>query len=162
MTASKANGSAETAQSNVDTVLLITDGACLGNPGPGGWAALLRYKDREKLIVGGEKNTTNNRMELTAVCEGLKALSRGCAVKIRIDSQYVMKGFVDGWLVNWQKRGWRTADGKPVKNKELWQELLTHTARHTISWEWVRGHAGDPDNERVDQAAREAATALKS
>ena len=141
-------------------VELITDGACLGNPGPGGWAALLRYGDNEKLISGSEQETTNNRMELTAAIQGLKALKRPCQVKMRVDSQYVMKAFTEGWLKGWIKKGWINSQKEPVKNKDLWIELVEETERHQIEWEWVKGHAGDGDNERVDQAASAAAKSI--
>jgi ribonuclease HI len=138
-------------------VTLTTDGACLGNPGPGGWAALLRFGKHEKLISGGERDSTNNRMEITAVIEGLSALTERCEVQIVTDSQYVLKAFEEGWFANWQKNGWRTADRKPVKNKELWEALAEGLEKHKVSWKWVKGHAGHEDNERVDQAARQAA-----
>ena len=130
----------------------FTDGACLGNPGPGGWAALLRAKGVERLFSGGEPDTTNNRMELMAVIQGLTALKRSCTVTIHTDSQYVMKGMTE-WLANWKRRGWVTADKKPVKNAELWRALDEQVSRHRVSWRWVRGHAGDPGNERADQLA---------
>lgn len=135
-------------------IQLITDGACLGNPGPGGWAALLRFRDDEKMFSGGEASTTNNRMELQAVIEGLGKLSEVCRVHITTDSRYVMDGFEKGWLKNWKKKGWRTAKGDPVKNKELWQALDELVAQHEVTWKWVKGHSGDPDNERVDDEAR--------
>lgn len=141
-----------------DAVELFTDGACLGNPGPGGWAVLLRYKGSEKELAGGEPATTNNRMELKAVIEGLKALNRPCKVIVATDSQYVQKGMSE-WLAGWKRKNWRTADKKPVKNADLWQELDALTAGHDIVWTWVRGHDGHPENERVDQLAR--AEALK-
>lgn len=139
------------------SVTLTTDGACLGNPGPGGWAALLRYGSHEKLITGSEPESTNNRMELLAVIRGLGLLNQPCRVKIVTDSQYVMNAFAKGWLEGWQANGWRTADKKPVKNQDLWEELVAATLRHEITWEWVRGHNGHPDNEAVDTAARRAA-----
>ena len=138
-------------------VTLVTDGACLGNPGPGGWAALLRYGKHEKLLSGGEPESTNNRMELSAVIFGLKILNEPCDVKVVTDSQYVMNAFTKGWLVSWRKNGWRTADKKPVKNQDLWEDLDYETERHKVAWEWVKGHSGHPDNERVDEAARIAA-----
>ena len=141
-------------------VELFTDGACLGNPGPGGWAALLRTRGHEKLISGGERDTTNNRMELMAAISGLAALKRGCEVRLVTDSEYVMRGITE-WLAGWQRRGWRTAAGKPVKNQDLWEALAAECARHTIQWEWVRGHSGHPENERVDEAARIQAEALR-
>jgi ribonuclease HI len=137
-------------------VELFTDGACRGNPGPGGWAALLRYGGHEKALSGGERLTTNNRMELTAAIEGLEALKRPCRVRLCTDSQYVMKGITE-WLARWKRRGWKTADGNAVKNVDLWRRLDEAQARHRVDWEWVRGHSGHPENERVDSLAREAA-----
>ena len=137
-----------------DVVEIWTDGACKGNPGLGGWGALLRHGGREKAICGGEANTTNNRMELMAVIEALKALKRPCQVRVHTDSQYVQKG-MNEWLPGWKARGWRTADKKPVKNADLWQELEQQAAKHELTWLWVRGHAGDPGNVRADQLANE-------
>jgi ribonuclease HI len=134
-------------------VELFTDGACSGNPGPGGWGAILRFKGSEKELSGGEADTTNNRMEMTAVIEGLSALKRPCDVKVFSDSQYVIKGMTE-WLVQWKARGWKTADKKPVKNEDLWKRLDELCAKHQVSWEWVKGHAGHPENERVDALAR--------
>ncbi|WP_394061662.1 ribonuclease HI [Alcaligenes sp. WGS1538] len=131
-----------------------TDGACKGNPGPGGWGALLRHGGHEKAICGGEAETTNNRMELMAVIQALRLLKRPCQVRVHTDSQYVQKGMKE-WLPGWKARGWRTADKKPVKNADLWQELEGLAAQHELSWLWVRGHAGDPGNERADQLANE-------
>jgi len=142
-------------------VILVTDGACLGNPGPGGWAALLRFGQHEKLLTGGESETTNNRMELSAVIEGLKPLNQACNVRVVTDSQYVMNAFTKGWLESWKRNGWKTADKKPVKNQDLWEELDAALSRHAVTWEWVKGHAGHPDNERVDEAARQAAAAAR-
>ncbi len=138
-------------------VVLTTDGACLGNPGPGGWGALLRFGDHEKMLSGGETESTNNRMELSAVIHGLRALKQPCDVKIVTDSKYVMNAFVEGWFKNWERNGWMTAAKKPVKNQDLWQELAAEIHKHHIEWKWVKGHAGHEDNERVDVAAREAA-----
>ncbi len=138
-------------------VQLFIDGSCLGNPGPGGWAALLRYRGKEKLLTGGEPYTTNNRMELTALLMGLKALKEPCEVEVYTDSEYLKKAFTEGWLARWQAKGWKTAEGSPVKNQDLWQALLKAMAPHTLSWHWVKGHDGHPENERVDQAARKAA-----
>ncbi len=138
------------AEHNVE---LFTDGACLGNPGPGGWAALLRYNGTEKEITGGESETTNNRMEMVAVIEGLKSLKHPCRVTVTTDSQYVQKGITE-WIHNWKARGWRTASKKPVKNADLWQALDEIQARHDITWKWVRGHDGHAENERVDTLAR--------
>ncbi len=135
-------------------VVLITDGACLGNPGPGGWAALLRFGAHEKVVSGNEAHTTNNRMELQAVISGLNALTEPCSVKVVVDSKYVMDAFQKSWIVNWKANGWKTADRKPVKNQELWEDLDAALQKHRIVWEWVKGHNGHPDNERVDQEAR--------
>ena len=140
---------------------LFTDGACKGNPGPGGWGVLIRAGTREKELAGGEKHTTNNRMELTAAIRGLEALTRPCHVTLVTDSVYVKDG-ITRWIHGWQRNGWRTADKKPVKNAELWQELLEATARHRIDWVWVKGHAGDDDNERADKLASDAALIAQS
>ncbi|MBL8298134.1 MAG: ribonuclease HI [Rhodanobacteraceae bacterium] len=142
--------------SESSVVQVFTDGACLGNPGPGGWAALLRYGAAEKVISGAEAETTNNRMELMGAIAALEALTRSCAVRITTDSQYVKQG-MQQWLARWQANGWRTADNKPVKNQDLWQRLAVAVARHRVEWFWTRGHSGHPDNERVDRAARLAA-----
>ncbi len=142
----------------MDQVELFTDGACSGNPGPGGWGAILRAKGTEKELSGGEKDTTNNRMEMMAVIAGLEALQRSCEVKVTTDSQYVMKGMQE-WLPAWKKRNWKTASKQPVKNVDLWQRLEKAATLHQLKWEWVRGHQGHPENERADQlavAAREA------
>ena len=139
-----------------DAVELFTDGACLGNPGPGGWAALLRWGGVEKMLAGGEAVTTNNRMELMAAIAGLEALKRPCSVQLTTDSRYVQQG-IEQWLAKWRANGWRTADKQPVKNQELWERLAEACARHRIRWAWVRGHSGHPENERVDRAAREQA-----
>ncbi len=144
-----------TTNSSNSGVELFTDGACSGNPGPGGWGALLRYKGTEKELSGGEAETTNNRMEMTAVIEGLRALKRPCALTIYTDSKYVLQGVTE-WLVGWKARGWKTADKKPVKNQDLWEALDHEVNRHAITWEWVKGHAGHPENERVDELARNA------
>lgn len=138
-----------------ERVLLFTDGACSGNPGPGGWAALLRYRTQERELSGGEPATTNNRMEMLAVICGLEALKRPMPVRIYTDSQYVMKGVTE-WLAGWKRRGWKTADRQPVKNVDLWQRLETALSRHQVEWQWVRGHDGHPENERVDALARAA------
>jgi len=137
-------------------VMIHTDGACLGNPGPGGWAALLRYGARERELVGGEALTTNNRMELMAAIVALETLTEGCEVVLHTDSQYVRKGITE-WMPNWLRRKWRTAAGDPVKNQDLWERLHAATTRHRIDWRWVKGHSGDPDNERVDLLARDEA-----
>jgi ribonuclease HI len=137
-----------------DIVQLFTDGACSGNPGPGGWGAILRCKGVEKELKGGENPTTNNRMEMMAVLEGLNALSRSCTVEVYTDSEYVKKGMTE-WLRGWKARGWKTADRKPVKNDDLWKALEQAAARHKVTWHWVRGHSGHPENERADQLARD-------
>jgi ribonuclease HI len=137
-----------------DTVEIWTDGACKGNPGPGGWGALLRQGVHQKEMCGGELGTTNNRMEMMAVIEALRALKRPSRVIIHTDSQYVQKGMTE-WLVNWKRRDWRTADKKPVKNADLWQAMDALVSTHTVSWQWVKGHAGDPGNERADQLANQ-------
>ncbi|WP_457796049.1 ribonuclease HI [Methylocystis sp. S23] len=134
-------------------VSIWTDGACSGNPGPGGWGAILRFGDREKELTGGEAATTNNRMELTAAIMALEALTRPCAVDLYTDSQYV-RGGVTSWIKGWKARGWKTADRKPVKNEELWRRLEAAEARHDVAWHWVKGHAGDEMNERADALAR--------
>jgi ribonuclease HI len=141
-------------------VEIATDGACKGNPGPGGWGVLIRSGTREKELSGGEKLTTNNRMELTAAIEGLNALKRPCRVTLSTDSRYVMDGLTK-WIHGWRKNGWRTADKKPVKNAELWQALLDAAAPHRVDWVWVKGHAGHPDNERADRLASDAADAAR-
>jgi ribonuclease HI len=135
-----------------DTIEIFTDGACKGNPGPGGWGVILRSGAHVKELHGGEWSTTNNRMELTAVIKGLGALTRRCKVKLWTDSQYVQKG-ISVWIIDWKRRGWRTADKKPVKNVDLWQQLDTLAAQHDVEWLWVKGHAGHPENERADQLA---------
>jgi len=135
-----------------DVVEIYSDGACRGNPGPGGWGALLRAKGAEKELWGGEAQTTNNRMELTAVIRALDALKRPSKVRLYTDSLYVMKG-ISEWILSWKRRGWRTADKKPVKNEDLWRELDRAAARHEIEWHWVKGHAGHPENERADKLA---------
>ena len=139
-----------------DSVELFTDGACKGNPGPGGWGALLVCKGVEKELWGGEANTTNNRMELMAAIVALEALKEHCEVILSTDSQYVRQGITQ-WIHNWKKRGWKTADKKPVKNVDLWQRLDAALGQHQIKWEWVKGHAGHPENERCDELARAAA-----
>ncbi|WP_417516667.1 ribonuclease HI [Minwuia sp.] len=142
------------------TVEIWTDGACSGNPGPGGWGALLKYGDRERELSGGAADTTNNRMELTAAIEALSALKRPCEVIVHTDSRYVMDG-ITSWLPGWKKRGWKTAAKKPVLNVDLWQMLDELNARHTVEWRWVKGHAGDPGNERADELARTAIEAFR-
>ncbi len=133
-------------------VEVFTDGACRGNPGPGGWAALLRTGAKEREISGGEPLTTNNRMELVAAIEALNALKKPCRVEIHTDSNYVRDG-ITKWIHGWQRNGWRTADRKPVKNADLWQQLLQAEARHSVKWHWVKGHSGHPENDRVDSLA---------
>jgi ribonuclease HI len=137
---------------------IATDGACKGNPGPGGWGALIRSGTREKELSGGELLTTNNRMELMAAIRALEALKKPCRIKLSTDSRYVMDGLTK-WIHGWRKNGWKTADRKPVKNADLWQELLDASAPHRIEWLWVKGHAGHPDNERADGLASDAAVA---
>lgn len=135
------------------TVLEIwTDGACKGNPGPGGWGVLMRFGPHSRELFGGEAETTNNRMELTAVIEALSAIKRPVPIALHLDSSYVRNG-ITGWIHSWKRKGWRTADGKPVKNVELWQRLDELAASHKIEWHWVKGHAGDPGNERADELA---------
>ncbi|WP_374402276.1 ribonuclease HI [Niveibacterium sp.] len=132
---------------------IYTDGACSGNPGPGGWGAILRAGGHEKELFGGEPSTTNNRMEMTAVIRALQALTRPVEVRVHTDSQYVQKG-ISEWIHGWKRRGWKTADNKPVKNDDLWRELDQLAALHKIQWLWVKGHAGHPENERADELAR--------
>ena len=135
-------------------VVIHTDGACSGNPGPGGWGAVLHYAATEKTLCGGELQTTNNRMELMAAIQALEALKKPCKVELHTDSQYVQKG-IHEWIHNWKRRGWRTADGKPVKNDDLWRRLDEARSRHDVSWRWVKGHAGHELNERADELARQ-------
>lgn len=134
-------------------VEIFTDGACSGNPGPGGWGAILRYNGHEKELSGGERNTTNNRMELTAVIEALNCLKEPCKVTLTTDSKYVSDGIGKGWAVSWQKNGWRKADKKPALNPDLWEKLLKLLMVHNVTINWVKGHAGHPENERCDQLA---------
>ena len=141
-------------------VQVHTDGACLGNPGPGGWGALLRWRGIERELAGGEPDTTNNRMELMAAIAALETLREPCDVVLHTDSQYVRKGITE-WMANWVRRGWKTSGGDPVKNRDLWERLHAAAQRHTVDWRWVKGHSGDPDNERVDQLARLAAIRIK-
>jgi ribonuclease HI len=133
-------------------VRIYSDGACKGNPGPGGWGALLQWNGAERELFGGEANTTNNRMEMLAVINALESLKRACTVEVYTDSQYVQKG-ISEWISNWKRRGWKTADKKPVKNADLWRRLDDAAARHKVVWRWVKGHAGHPENERADQLA---------
>ena len=132
----------------------FTDGACRGNPGPGGWGALLRYGDHEKRLYGGEKETTNNRMELMAAIKALESLSRPCKVQLTTDSQYVKQGITE-WMANWKKRNWKTSAKKPVKNVDLWKRLDEAAQRHSVEWHWVRGHTGHPENEIADELANQ-------
>ena len=144
----------------VEQLTIFCDGSCLGNPGPGGWAALLVVtrdgKKFEKLLSGGARATTNNRMELQAAIEGLRALKRPCEARVVTDSNYVIKGMKE-WRHNWVKRGWKNSANKPVENRDLWEELIVEVNKHTVSYQWVRGHSGHPENERVDAAAQAAA-----
>lgn len=142
-------------------VEIWTDGACSGNPGPGGWGAILRYGGQERELSGAEPETTNNRMELQAAIAALEALTRPCRVVLTTDSQYV-RGGITGWIFGWKKNGWKTADKKPVKNMDLWQALDSAIQRHEIEWKWVKGHAGHAENERADELARAAIAAMKA
>lgn len=142
-------------------VSIFTDGACSGNPGPGGWGAVLRWAGHEKELSGGELHTTNNRMELLAAISALEALKRPCLVDLHTDSQYLRQG-ITGWIETWKRNGWRTGDRKPVKNADLWQRLDAAVARHDVRWHWVRGHAGHALNERADALAREAIAAVRA
>jgi ribonuclease HI len=144
-----------------EKVLIYTDGACKGNPGPGGWGALLRVGAHEKELFGGEPETTNNRMELAAVINALASLKRPCSVEVYTDSQYVRNGITE-WLTQWRRRGWKTADRKPVKNVDLWQALEREAGRHEVQWHWVKGHAGHDGNERADELANRGVASLKS
>ena len=134
------------------TVELFSDGACKGNPGPGGWGVLLRYGEHEKSLSGGEDNTTNNRMELTAVIKGLAELKESCEVSVTTDSQYVRKGITE-WIAKWKQNGWRTSAKKPVKNSDLWKQLDNEAARHQMTWHWIKGHSGHRENEIADELA---------
>jgi ribonuclease HI len=145
---------------DASVVQIFTDGACKGNPGPGGWGALLRTGVRERELFGSEGHTTNNRMELLAVIRALEALRRPCRVEVYTDSEYVRKG-ITTWLASWQRRGWKTASGKPVKNRDLWEALAEAASRHDIHWHWVRGHDGHPENERADALANRGAAAAR-
>jgi len=138
-----------------ETIVIYTDGACRGNPGPGGWGVILRYKKLEKTLYGGELDTTNNRMELTAAIRGLEAINKpGYQVLLYSDSRYVLSGITD-WLPDWKRRGWKTAAKKPVANQDLWQQLDALAQQHSVEWHWVKGHSGNPDNERADQLANQ-------
>lgn len=138
-------------------VYIYTDGACSGNPGPGGWCAILKYGQHEKVISGGDALTTNNKMELTAVIEGLRALKRPCEVIITSDSKYVCDAVLKGWVYSWKKKGWKKSDGKPALNSDLWEMLLEQLAIHTVEFNWIKGHAGHEENERCDKRAVEEA-----
>ncbi len=140
-------------------VRIYSDGACKGNPGPGGWGALLQWNGHERELFGGEPNTTNNRMEMLAVINALESLKRVCTIEVYTDSQYVQKG-ISEWISNWKRRGWKTADKKPVKNADLWRRLDEAAARHKVVWRWVKGHAGHPENERADQLANRGVQAV--
>lgn len=144
----------------MDHVEIFTDGACSGNPGPGGWGVVMRAKNIEKELAGAEKETTNNRMEMMAVIAGLEALKRPCKVTVTTDSQYVMKGMTE-WLPGWKAKNWRTASKQPVKNADLWQRMEAAAAKHQLEWQWVRGHTGHAENERADQLAVAARETLK-
>ena len=141
-------------------ISIHTDGSCLGNPGPGGWAALLRYQEKERELSGGEAQTTNNRMELMAAIVALETLTEPCQIDLYIDSQYVRQGITE-WMPNWVRRNWKTAGGDPVKNRDLWERLHAAVGRHRIVWHWVKGHSGDRDNERVDVLARDQAVRFR-
>jgi ribonuclease HI len=149
-----------TAARDSKIVEVFTDGACLGNPGPGGWAALLRFGGIEKELSGAEPDTTNNRMELMAAIAGIEALKRACSVVVTTDSQYVRRG-VEEWMARWKANGWKTSDRKPVKNRDLWERLAAALVSHEVRWKWVKGHAGHVENERVDVLAREEALKIK-
>jgi ribonuclease HI len=146
----------------MNTITIYTDGACKGNPGPGGWGALLSSNGTEKELFGGERNTTNNRMEMMAVIQALEALKRPCTVHLYLDSKYVLQGITE-WIHGWKARGWKTASREPVKNVELWQRLdaIVSTGGHQIDWRWVKGHAGDPGNERADALANKGVESLR-
>ncbi len=144
-----------------ERVTIYTDGACSGNPGHGGWAAVLQFRGREKELSGGEPLTTNNRMELTAAIQALEVLKRPCIVELYTDSQYVRQGIM-AWMQNWKARGWRTADKKPVKNQDLWERLDRARRPHEVDWRWLKGHAGDPLNERADELAREQVALMRA
>ena len=146
--------------SKKNTVVVYTDGACSGNPGPGGWGSVLMYNGHRRELSGGERETTNNRMELMAAIAALETLKRPCTVELHTDSTYVMKG-ISEWIANWKARGWKTAAKKPVKNVDLWQRLDEAASRHRVDWRWVKGHSGVPENERADELARAGIAALR-
>jgi len=143
-----------------DVVSIYTDGACKGNPGPGGWGVYLQYKGNEKDLCGGERETTNNRMELMAVIQALETLNRSCSIRLHSDSKYVLQGITE-WISNWKKRGWKTSANQAVKNEDLWRRLDAAIARHQIEWVWVKGHAGEAGNERADSLANQGIDALR-
>jgi ribonuclease HI len=151
---------ASEAQDEEEAIDLFTDGACSGNPGPGGWGAILRWRGHEKELSGGERATTNNRMELLAAIRGLESIKRPARVRIHTDSQYVKNGITQ-WIKSWKARGWKTADKKPVANVDLWKELEAAVAPHAVTWHWVRGHSGHPENERADALARGAIAEMR-
>lgn len=151
----------KTLSKTLSKIQMFTDGSCLQNPGPGGWAALLRHNRTEKMFSGGQAQTTNNQMELMAVIKGLEALTKPCAVELYTDSKYVLDGYTK-WLSGWKSRNWKKSDKKPVLNKELWQQLDANAESHQIDWHWVKGHSGHDENERVDQLARLEAEKMKS
>lgn len=161
MTKTVEAGTVEAGTVEAKTVEIFSDGACRGNPGPGGWGALLRYDGREKELYGGELDTTNNRMELSAVIEALAVLTSSCDVEVTTDSRYVADGITQ-WISGWKKNGWRTSARKPVKNVDLWRALDTQVDRHRVRWHWVRGHTGHPENERADQLANRGIDELRS
>jgi ribonuclease HI len=148
-------------ETSTAVVRIHTDGACSGNPGPGGWGALIEWRGNVKELSGGEADTTNNRMEMMAAIAALEALTRPCTVELTTDSNY-LKGGITGWIHGWKKNGWKTADKKPVKNVDLWQRLEAAMARHRVSWHWVKGHAGHAENERADELAREGMAPYKT
>jgi len=144
-----------------EIVTIYTDGACRGNPGPGGWGVSMQYKDKQKELFGGEAETTNNRMELTAAIRALETLNRSCEIKLHTDSKYVLQGITE-WMANWKKRGWKTSNNKPVKNEDLWRRLDQAIQRHSIEWIWVKGHAGNDGNERADSLANKGIDELNN
>jgi ribonuclease HI len=144
----------------IDAVIIYTDGACRGNPGPGGWGVILSYKGKIKELYGAEKHTTNNRMELMAAIQALESLTKSCSVQLNSDSIYVLKGITD-WMPNWKKRGWKTAAKTPVKNEDLWRRLDAAIAKHKVEWKWVKGHSGDTGNDRADALANLGIDSLK-
>lgn len=152
---------AEATKAAPEAVEAWCDGACSGNPGPGAWGAVLRFRGHERELCGFDPQTTNNRMELMAAIMGLESLSRPCVVTLFTDSQYVRQGITE-WMPNWLRRHWKTAGGDPVKNRDLWERLHAVAQRHTVDWRWVKGHSGDPDNERVDTLARDQAVAFRA